>query len=92
VRLKVHSHNLLVIAPVLFQHIIDIELINLQVNEKVMLYNNYFDHEVVQQIQHVKHNQYLFELLEEVMEYLQMMLQLEMLTERIQKIRKMFFF
>ena len=40
------------------------------VNEKVMLYNNLFDHEVVQQIQHVMNNQYLYELMEEVKVYL----------------------
>jgi len=74
----------MVIEQVLYQHKDDIELKNLQVNEKVMLYNNYFDHEVVQQIQHVMNNQYLYELMEEVREYLQMMIQLEMLTKRIQ--------
>jgi hypothetical protein len=74
----------MVIEQVLYQHKDDIELKNLQVNEKVMLYNNYFDHEVVQQIQHGMNNQYLYELMEEVREYLQMMIQLEMLAKRIQ--------
>jgi hypothetical protein len=70
VLLKVHLHNLLVIEQVLYQHKDDIVLKDLQVNEKVMLYNNLFDHEVVQQIQHVMNNQYLYELMEEVKVYL----------------------
>ncbi len=79
--LKVHSNNPVVIEQVLYQHKDDIVLKDLQVNEKVMLYNNLFDHEVVQQIQHVMNNQYLYEWMEEVKEYLQMMMKLEMLTK-----------
>ncbi len=69
----------------LYQHKDDIVSKGLQVNEKVMLYNNLFDHEVVQQIQHVMNNRYLFESMEEVKEYLQMMMRLEMVTKRRKK-------
>ncbi len=69
----------------MYQHKDDIVSKGLQVNEKVMLYNNLFDHEVVQQIQHVMNNRYLFESMEEVKEYLQMMMRLEMVTKRRKK-------
>lgn len=58
----------------LYPHKDDTELKDHPEDEKVMWYNNYFDHEVVQQIRHGMNNQYLFELTEEVMGYLQTMM------------------
>lgn len=58
----------------LFLHKDDTELKDHPEDEIIMLYNNYFDHEVVRQIRHGMNNQYLFESTEEVMEYLQMMI------------------